>query len=44
VVLCTSKNIPLTNAAAAVSRLVAQVATELCVSGAWIGARAIQPA
>jgi LysR family nitrogen assimilation transcriptional regulator len=30
VVLCTSKNIPLTNAAAAVSRLVAQVATELC--------------
>jgi LysR family nitrogen assimilation transcriptional regulator len=44
VVLCTSKNIPLTNAAAAVSRLVAQVATELCSTGAWIGARAIQPA
>jgi LysR family nitrogen assimilation transcriptional regulator len=41
-VLCTSKNIPLTNAAAAVSRLVAQVATELCGSGAWIGARALQ--
>jgi LysR family nitrogen assimilation transcriptional regulator len=44
VVLCTSKNIPLTNAAAAVSRLVALVATELCASGAWIGARALPAA
>jgi LysR family nitrogen assimilation transcriptional regulator len=44
VVLCTSKNIPLTNAAAAVSRLVAQVASELCASGAWIGARALDAA
>jgi LysR family nitrogen assimilation transcriptional regulator len=44
VVLCTSKNIPLTNAAAAVSRLVAQVAAELCASGDWIGARALHPA
>lgn len=39
VVLCSSRNIPLTNAAAAVSRLVSQVARELCASGAWIGAR-----
>jgi LysR family nitrogen assimilation transcriptional regulator len=39
VVLCTSRNIPLTNAAAAVSRLVVQVAHGLCASGAWIGAR-----
>jgi LysR family nitrogen assimilation transcriptional regulator len=42
VVLCTSKNIPLTNAAAAVSRLVAQVASALCANGAWIGAKVIQ--
>jgi len=39
VVLCSSRNIPLTNAAAAVSRLVTQVAHDLCASGAWIGAR-----
>lgn len=39
VVLCGSKNIPLTNAAAAVSRLICQVAAELCQSGYWIGAR-----
>ena len=39
VVLCASRNIPLTNAAAAVGRLVGQVAHELCASGAWIGAR-----
>jgi LysR family transcriptional regulator, nitrogen assimilation regulatory protein len=38
VVLCTSRNIPLTNAAAAVGRLVVQVARELCGDGAWIGA------
>lgn len=39
VALCNSRNIPLTNAAAAVSRLVTQVAHDLCASGAWIGAR-----
>ena len=39
VTLCASKNIPLTNAAAAVGRLVHQVTRELCDSGAWIGAR-----
>lgn len=41
VTLCSSRNIPLTNAAAAVSRLVGQVARELCASGAWIGARPV---
>ena len=41
VVLCTSRNIPLTNAAAAVSRLVVQVAHGLCAEGRWIGARAL---
>ena len=41
VVLCTSRNIPLTNAAAAVSRLVVQVAHDLCAEGRWIGARAL---
>lgn len=39
VVLCASRNIPLTNAASAVGRLVAQVAHDLCDSGDWIGAR-----
>lgn len=39
VTLCASRNIPLTNAAAAISRLVAQVTAELCASGAWPGAR-----
>lgn len=39
VVLCGSKNIPLTNAAAAVSRLICQVAADLCHSGYWMGAR-----
>jgi LysR family nitrogen assimilation transcriptional regulator len=41
VVLCTSRNIPLTNAAAAVSRLVVQVAHDLCAERRWIGARAL---
>jgi len=41
VVLCTSRNIPLTNAAAAVSRLVVQVAHDLCADGAWPGAHAL---
>ncbi|GGC97347.1 LysR substrate-binding domain-containing protein [Undibacterium terreum] len=39
VVLCSSKNIPLTNAAGAVERLVLEVARELCASGRWLGAR-----
>lgn len=38
VVLCTSRNIPLTNAATAVSRLVVQVAHDLCADGSWPGA------
>jgi LysR family nitrogen assimilation transcriptional regulator len=38
VTLCASRNIPLTNAAAAVKRLVLQVTEELCHSGAWPGA------
>jgi len=42
VTLCASRNIPLTNAAAAVSRLVLQVTRELCDSGEWRGARLIQ--
>jgi LysR family nitrogen assimilation transcriptional regulator len=41
VVLCASKNIPLTNAAAAVSRLVQQVASQLCAAGTWAGAKPI---
>lgn len=39
VVLCASKNIPLTNAAAAVNRLVLEVTRELCASGRWLGTR-----
>ena len=38
VVLCHSRNIPLTNAAAAISRLVRQVSAQLCVDGLWAGA------
>ena len=38
VVLCASKNIPLTNAATAISRLVQQVSVQLCQSGSWPGA------
>jgi LysR family nitrogen assimilation transcriptional regulator len=41
VVLCASKNIPLTNAAAAVSRLVQQVAAQLCENDNWPGATII---
>lgn len=44
VVLCASRNIPLTNAAAAVSRLVQQVSTQLCTDGVWPGATAVAPA
>ena len=42
VTLCASRNIPLTNAAAAVSRLVHEVTCELCSSGAWLGARLLK--
>ncbi|CDG85710.1 LysR substrate-binding domain-containing protein [Janthinobacterium agaricidamnosum] len=41
VVLCASKNIPLTNAAAAVSRLVRQVSHQLCRDGNWPGTRVL---
>ncbi|HAT29351.1 MAG TPA: LysR family transcriptional regulator [Janthinobacterium sp.] len=41
VVLCASRNIPLTNAAAAVGRLVLQVSEQLCASGNWPGARVL---
>ena len=41
VVLCASKNIPLTNAAAAVSRLVQRVSAQLCASDTWPGATAL---
>lgn len=37
-VLCASKNIPLTNAAAAVGRLVLDVTDELCRTGKWLHA------
>ncbi|MRW86341.1 LysR family transcriptional regulator [Pseudoduganella sp. FT26W] len=39
VVLCFSRNIPLTNAAAAVTRLVRQVSERLCMEGLWPGAK-----
>ena len=42
VTLCASRNIPLTNAAAAVSRLVHSVTGELCESGEWRGARLLK--
>lgn len=41
VALCSSRNIPLTNAAAAVKRLVLAVTSELCTSGRWIGAKTL---
>ncbi|PRC93324.1 LysR substrate-binding domain-containing protein [Solimicrobium silvestre] len=41
VVLCASKNIPLTNAASAVERLVLEVAQTLCDSGRWLGASSL---
>jgi LysR family nitrogen assimilation transcriptional regulator len=41
VVLCYSRNIPLTNAATAISRLVRQVSETLCVDGLWPGATPI---
>jgi LysR family nitrogen assimilation transcriptional regulator len=39
VTLCASRNIPLTNAAAAIGKLVRQVTEELCAQAAWPGAR-----
>lgn len=39
VVLCASRNIPLTNAAAAVEKLVLDVTRELCTGGRWLGAQ-----
>jgi LysR family nitrogen assimilation transcriptional regulator len=41
VVLGSSRNIPLTNAAAAVQRLVLSVTRELCAGGRWLGAQAL---
>lgn len=41
VALCSSRNIPLTNAADAVRRVVLSVTAELCHSGRWLGARAL---
>ncbi|MRW91093.1 LysR family transcriptional regulator [Duganella sp. FT80W] len=38
VVLCSSRNIPLTNAASAIGRLVRQVSENLCAEGRWPGA------
>src|SRR5450830_390384 len=40
--LCASKNIPLTNAAAAVERLVLDVTDDLCRKGKWLHAQALQ--
>lgn len=39
VTLCSARNIPLTNAAAAIARLARKVTEDLCASGAWPGAR-----
>ena len=39
--LCASKNIPLTNAAMAVERLVLEVSRDLCESGAWLGTKSL---
>ena len=41
VTLCWSRNIPLTNAATAVKRLVIEVAHGLCSGGKWLGAKAL---
>ena len=43
VVLCASRNIPLTNAANAIATLTQQVAADLCASGAWPGASLLTP-
>lgn len=39
IVLCSSKNIPLTNAAMAIEKLVLDVTKKLCDGGLWLGAR-----
>jgi LysR family nitrogen assimilation transcriptional regulator len=39
--LCASKNIPLTNAAIAVEKLVLDVSRDLCESGRWLGAKSL---
>lgn len=39
--LCSSKNIPLTNAAMAVERLVLDVSRDLCASGSWLGTKSL---
>ncbi|HEX2529996.1 MAG TPA: LysR substrate-binding domain-containing protein [Burkholderiaceae bacterium] len=41
IALCSSKNIPLTAAAAAVQRLVLDVTKKLCNGGSWLGARVL---
>lgn len=41
VALCTSRNIPLTNATVAVKKLAEEVAANLCSSGSWPGTRAL---
>jgi LysR family transcriptional regulator, nitrogen assimilation regulatory protein len=41
VALCSSRAIPLTNAAAAVERLIRAVTRELCSSGRWLGAECL---
>jgi LysR family nitrogen assimilation transcriptional regulator len=43
VTLCASKNIPLTNAGLAVSRLIVDVTAELCAGGRWLGAHSLLP-
>lgn len=39
--LCSSKNIPLTNAAMAVERLILDVSRDLCASGSWLGTKSL---
>jgi LysR family nitrogen assimilation transcriptional regulator len=41
VVLCSSRNIPLTAASAAVQKLVLSVTRTLCEGGRWVGAKAL---
>ncbi|MES2048027.1 MAG: LysR substrate-binding domain-containing protein [Pseudomonadota bacterium] len=41
VVLCSSKNIPLTNAAMAIEKMVLEVTQKLCGSGTWLGVQSL---
>ncbi|OWW20569.1 LysR substrate-binding domain-containing protein [Noviherbaspirillum denitrificans] len=41
IALCSSRNIPLTNASAAVQRLILRTTVELCTKGQWPGATAL---